>query len=599
MDTLKHSHHIVVCGLNFVFSWELAEAASLDLHMTPEAVEGLPNTYLIRLRAERPDGEVFNVRRLSIQWEVPTVDMHGFYAGPPSPDKMAKLPYWWLKKKACANTGFPFVALFHRGGESRAAFGLVDQLTETALEAELSEATCSYHFHWYKPRGNISLPKRRWEEIMFVSTARRPWPAVLQAYTSTVDREWPQTQMPVPDFAYDPVFCTWTAIHHAVSQAWVLRNAHLAADLGFGIWLTDDGWFTDKAAFANYAYTGDWEPCVPKFPDFVGHVREVQAMGLRYVLWVAPFMVGHDSQAARRLAHLLMPPIAQLNFSNLSPQYHETEAVVIDLLVRLMRDYGLDGLKIDFIDAIASDGQPIPQPDYPTLGEGFYRLMSEAADRLQAIKPDMLIEFRNPYTNLASRRYANLYRASDVPINFMLNRWQVVMLRLLAPDRAVHLDPALWHPADSDAAVAVHLINLLSSVPMVSIELDRYPQNHLDLLRYWIGFYRAHRDTIMHGEFAPELHLGHIPLIRFNGPSERIIGLYEDYAFSMREGPLPLWILNASTRPFVELLPDGLAGTYTVRTRDKFGCLVAEEALTFPRHRLAVEAGGNLEIYAR
>jgi alpha-galactosidase len=595
------SQRITVCGFEIDFSIELADApdTSPELTLSARPVEGFPNTFLVHCRVEQPDGRLFHLQRLSLHWEVPAVEMHGFYAGPPAPGEMNMLPYFSIKKQACTTTGFPFVALFHRGGTNRAAFGLLDQLTETALEAELSEATRSYHFHWHKPSRSAALPAQCWEETLFVSTAGRPWPEVLRAYVAAVDREWPQSKLPVPEFAYDPVFCTWTAIHHAVSQEWILRNARLAADLGFGTWLTDDGWFTDQASFADYAYTGDWEPSAHKFPDFAGHVAAVQAMGLRYVLWVAPFMVGNASRASRRYGHLLTandPAQQQLNMRNLSPQLRETGEVVADLLSRLMRDYGLDGLKIDFIDSFGLGSDPPARPDDLTLGGGMYRILSEAMDRLRAVKPDVLIEVRNSYANLAARRFANLYRASDAPLNFALNRWQVVMLRLLAPDRAVHLDPALWHPGDSDEAVAVHLINLISSVPTVSVELDRYPPSHLDLIHSWIGFYRAHRDTIIHGEFAPQLQPGHIPLIRFNGPSERIIGLYEDAAFSLGDGPAPLWILNASTRPCVELLPDSFAGAHEVVSRDKFGRLAGAETVTFPRARLAVEVGGSLEI---
>ncbi|MFL5805819.1 MAG: hypothetical protein ACJ8CR_29295, partial [Roseiflexaceae bacterium] len=56
------------------------------------------------------------------------------------------------------------------------------------------------------------------------------------------------------------------------------------------------------------------------------------------------------------------------------------------------------------------------------------------------------------------------------------------------------------------------------------------------------------------------------------------------------------WILNASTRPFVELSPDDLAGPNRVCTRDKFGRVVGEHAVTFPIARLPVEVGGSLEI---
>jgi hypothetical protein len=98
------------------------------------------------------------------------------------------------------------------------------------------------------------------------------------------------------------------------------------------------------------------------------------------------------------------------------------------------------------------------------------------------------------------------------------------------------------------------------------------------------------------GEFAPEFHLGRVPLIRFTGEEERIIGLYDDIPFPPGEGPTPLWILNGSTRPFVELLPDGFAGPHMVTARDKFGCVITQETVTFPIPRLSVEVGGRLEV---
>jgi alpha-galactosidase len=589
---------IEVCGLEFTFSIDAPNGSPLDLQLSVERSTKLPDTYLVRFSAQSRAGVSFAVRDLSIAWIAPLIDMHGLYAAPPSPEEIAKLPYWWLRKQVCANTGFPFISLFHRGGDNRLAFGLLDQLTEAELEGELSEATRAYHLRWHKPIGQATPIAQQWQETLFVSAARCPWPEVLRAYVETVDCEWQQPKLPVPEYAYDPVFCTWTAIHHDVSQEWVLRNARRAADLGFGTWLTDDGWFTGQASFADYRYTGDWEAYRPKFPDFAGHVRAVQAMGLRYVLWVAPFMVGDASQAARRYAHLLAEEHSRMRFRNLSPQRLETCQVVSDLLGRLIRDYGVDGLKIDFLDSFALDNIIAIDNDYRTLGEGIYDILSAAIDHVQSIKPGALIEFRNTYANLASRRYANLYRASDVPLNFALNRWQVTMLRLLVPDRAVHLDPALWHPDDNDENVAAHLINAICTVPMVSIELDRYPQSHLDLIGYWIGFYQAHRDTIIHGRFAPEIRLGHVPLIRFVGETERIIGVYDDIAFAPGPDALPLWILNASTRPFVELCPDELAGAYAVRTRDKFGRIVDEHTATFPVAHLPVEVGGSLEIRA-
>ncbi len=585
---------VQVAGLEFEFDLAVEAAAPVQAHSAVAPSPDDPDTYLIRFSAACAGGEQFSAGELALRWQVPLIDMHGFFAGSPWHMDLIGLPFWEVEKSSAANHGIPFAAVFHRSGEGRYAFGFIDQLAETDLSCTLSESSRNYHFHWRKP---ACAHVDHYHETFFVSCARRPWPELVALYRAALDAEWPQPRLPVPACAYDPVFCSWTAIHHDVSQEWVLRNPRLAADLGFGTWLTDDGWFTDKASFADYRYTGDWQPCAAKFPDFAGHVRAVQDLGLRYVLWVGPFMIGDESWAAERYAHLLHAHDDRLHYSQLSPWYAATTDIVGDLLERLIEDYRLDGLKLDFIDAVAPGPRP-QDADYATLGEGLYAALGGAVERVAAQHPNLLIELRNSYTNFAGRRYGNLYRASDVPFNFGWNRWQAAMLRLLVPDRAVHLDPAIWHPEDSDENVAVHLINLICSVPMVSIELDSYPQSHIDLVRHWIAFYQAHRQAIVQGCFEPLLRLGHVPLIRFGDQKETIVGVYEDFAFTLAVDPLPLWLLNATTRPYLELLPGGIQGPHRLTCYDKFGRTLGDSRVSFPLDRLPVEVGGYVRIDA-
>jgi alpha-galactosidase len=598
---VKQSAAVRVADIEFVFSAETQDQVQPRLHIEAIQSRDLADTYLLRLTVEIPDHQPFALCDLTVEWIVPISDMHGLYFGGNPRTEPAYLPFWKTNKQICANTGVPYIALIHRNGENRAAFGSFDQLTETSLTAELSEATRSYHFRIQKPANKAtsgqSIPVNgRREEIFFVSKARQPWPEVLQHYVRLNDQATQPETIPVPAHAFDPVFCSWTAIHHDVSHEWIMRNARVAAELGFRTWITDDGWFIEKGQFANYSRAGDWLPNTRKFPDFKSHVRMVQDQGFRYILWVSPFMVGKDSDAARRYAHLLTTGPEHLGFNNLSPWHAETRHVIGNLLERLVRDYNLDGLKIDFLDAVAIDSVRKEGADDATLGESFYHLLKDVTARLLSINPDLLIEFRNTYANLASRSYANIYRSSDVPINFSLNRWQAVMLRLLTPDRAIHMDPALWHPSESDENVAAHLINLIVTVPMVSIELDQYPQAHLDLIRYWVGFYNAHRDTIIHGEFKPVLWQSSIPAIYFQDKKETIIGLYEDIPLSLDGAIEPIWILNASTRPEVDLQAPDFTGDQQVVTRDKFGRVVTKQQVRFPVARLPVEVGGSIEI---
>src|SRR5216683_1664491 len=160
-------------------------------------------------------------------------------------------------------------------------------------------------------------------------------------WSHAVDREWPQPELAVPEHPYDPVFCSWTAIHHQANHDWVLRNAAIARDLGFGTWLTDDGWFTDRAVFADYRDTSDWEPCATaeKFPDFVGHVSTVKALGLATCCGLGRLWSARQVNPGGVTPTCWESQMHGLHFANLSPLHTQTSDVVGALLERLMRDY--------------------------------------------------------------------------------------------------------------------------------------------------------------------------------------------------------------------------------------------------------------------
>lgn len=594
---MKWEQDITVAGVEFHVLVEMSGNPVVAASLVSETYEG---AYLIRLRLDAENDQPFVIENIVFSWAIPAVDMHGMYFGGDPRDELGYLPFWSIQKDVAAHSGFPFLALVHRNGENRAAFGLLDQLTETGLHAELSEITRCYHIKMQKPANKdsnyqtLTVENYR-EEALFFSVGRRPWHEILRAYTEQVTSAMGQSLMPVPESAYDPVFCSWTAIHHDVRHDWIMKNAPIAADLGFRTWLTDDGWFLERGQFGNYEQIGAWQPYEGKFPDFAAHVQAVKALGFRYVLWVAPFMIGMDSPEAQKYGHLLAGGRERERFYNLSPWHEETTAIVRDLLIRLVEDYDLDGLKIDFIDSLDVHSLRKEGASDKSLGECVYNILQSVVGTLREKRPDLLIEFRNRYTNLASRSYANLYRSSDVPINFRLNRWQAVMLRLLAPNRAVHMDPMLWHPDDTDENVAVHLINGIASVPMISIELSEYPQNHLDLIRYWVGFYNQHRNTIIHGEFKPVLRPTHIPRIDFIGQQEMITGLYDDISVNVAHDKAVHWILNASNSSTITFNGTRAAPCHIVG-RDKFGDVIFQaDVHALPLH-LEIEIGGCIEL---
>jgi hypothetical protein len=121
----------------------------------------------------------------------------------------------------------------------------------------------------------------------------------------------------------------------------------------------------------------------------------------------------------------------------------------------------------------------------------------------------------------------------------------------------------------------------------------------LKIIRHWINFYNEHLETIIHGDFKPQLHYGHVPLICFQSASEQIIGLYDNIPVQLGLDAGTTWLLNASTRPYVSV-PDSVINT-TCRAvfRDKFGQVTEEKTLEMPVSTLNVEIGGSVELWSQ
>lgn len=608
---------VVVAGTRFAVDAAVTGApVRLTTQVRPEEEAG---GHVLTVRLAADDGAPFTLERLRLRFSVPATDMHGVYLGGDPGLELGYLPHAAIVRQTSAHRGVPFLAFMHRNGENRRAVGLLDQLVESSWHAQLSELTAAYDVTLTRPAVpeepdgdarradaappgtpvGLHVPGGVWQDELFVSDAHDPWIDVIGRYTALARARAALPDLPVPEHAWDPVFCTWTAVHHDVSHDWVLRTARLAAELGFGTWITDDGWQVDGGRFGRYDEVGVWQPSHRKFPDLAAHVAAVQALGLRYVLWVAPFMVGEGSALAAELHGRLLPGDEKARFRMLDPLEPGTARHVRDLLTRLVRDHGLDGLKVDFVDAVPSDLRRA----HRSLGRAMAGILADALRPLAQERPGLLVEFRNRYANLASRAYANLYRSSDLPVNPFQNRWQATMLRVLVPDAAVVTDPMLWHPDDTDENVAVHLINGIAAVPMVSVDLTRYPESHRRLVAHWMGFYREHRGALAHGRFRPVCRGTTIPRTDFVGEEEVVHGLYDDVAVPLGPGPRRRWVLNASTRPWVALEPaEPGAGTPsaqpggTVTTRDAVGRVLAKEAYGTLPPRLDVPVGGYLEI---
>lgn len=402
---------------------------------------------------------------------------------------------------------------------------------------------------------------------------------------------------PVPELARQAMYSTWYSDHQHVSAESVEHHARASAQYGCKAVIVDDGWQTEDTA-RGYAHCGDWEPTSTTFPDMAEHVRRVHDLGLDYVLWIAPPLIGEHSKAWDRFKDRTLGYIDGLSASVLDPRYPEVREHIVECCVRPVRDWGVDGLKIDFIDSWAwESAPPAPDGDCETVDEGVELIMAAITAELRRLRPSLLIEFRQDYVNPRLWQFGTFLRAGDCPMDAVENRVRTVDSRLLAGDRAVHSDMLMWHPTASAEAVAQQFIAVLFSTPQVSVELAGLPDEHDRVVRFWLGFMKDHADTLLRGVLTPSRPDARYTQVTASGDSTTVVAVFANPVVRLSAATPVNLLVNGGHAP--GLLVEGAgSGPVQLVVSDCSGAEVARSTTTPPAGLWAVDVpvGGVARI---
>ncbi|TBH21347.1 glycoside hydrolase family 36 protein [Thermus thermamylovorans] len=164
------------------------------------------------------------------------------------------------------------------------------------------------------------------------------------------------------------VWCSWYSFFTEIGEALLLQVLEEVAGLPFEVFQVDDGW--QRAL-------GDWE-ANGRFPRGMAFLAErIREKGLRAGLWLAPFLVTAESPLYRERPEWLLrdgegrPLPAGFNWGKPLYALDSGNEEVLDHvagLVREVRAWGYDYLKLDFLYAAALPGAE---------GEGRYRRAME------------------------------------------------------------------------------------------------------------------------------------------------------------------------------------------------------------------------------
>ena len=424
-----------------------------------------------------------DVERGQVTFSVPIVDVQQLW----TPDMCTPLVgrKWWLSKASAPQSSMPCIAYFNMAERNRLFFGAEALEWDCLVESKINQEKGVYDV-----KLTVAAGKGRKLKPFAVTIDRRdvPWTDAVGDWRQSL----PYRRGTYPDGAWKPAFCSWYAVHAAVTAEWVESTAAIAADLGFGTFILDDGWSYDEAKRVNpetirtwYRDVGRWDAfSAVKFPDFKSHRERMRRLGLNYVVWVAPYFLGTRSEAFRRWGYDRMPDVKVVEGNALTDiENREMMESVTKQLERLMRDCDLDGLKVDFIDYVP------PSVEAPH-GARTFEYVSDMMERLRKVRPGGVFEFRQSYATPATAGLATQFRAGDVPFEWLDNLIRIAQIRLTMGDGVpIHSDPICWADAETDENVARHFMAAMAGVPMFSMDLAKIAPSRREVVRRWIRLY--------------------------------------------------------------------------------------------------------------
>lgn len=474
--------------------------------------------------------------RTELRLKIPIIDLQGYWT-PADRTPNARIN-WVIRAESTAQRNFPFISFFNSAQMNRCSVGLDCIYDDVAITAKMNQETCNYELFII-----VTAPAGSEPFKVIVNRRDQPWTRCLADWRN----ELKQPELHFPAAAWNPVFCTWYAVHAAVTAPWVEETAREAARLGFGTYIIDDGWCFDDMKRVSpetigtwYEMIGDWEVSEKKFPEFEKHIRRVQDMGLKYMVWVTPFLIGLKSRLYREIEGCMFAKSAEgcqvFNTANV-----DAGRIIIDKLASLMEKYPLDGLKVDFLDSV------LPSIDDPH-GRITRRFIEDLSSAIRKGNAEALIEFRQSYATFGMLPYATQFRAGDVPFDFIDNFQRLAQIRISIGDGVpVHADPVYWHPRETTANISRHMIASLVGVPMLSMDLNKVSEPEKRIIAHWLGFYKEHLETLSQGRWDIRYGAAAVNWIAANGAKSRIVILSEPHCLAeavAAGGTEPQYVLN-------------------------------------------------------
>ena len=439
-------------------------------------------------------GRLCSPKKITLYYEMPCRDMYNTWD---ALSKTRHIAFGGDTTESYIAFGMPLKALFSKNGDNRYLLTVSDVKSPLKLNfgSHYQNAIIKVKIDFFSA---LTGPFDSYETFIRVDERSIPFDIALKdAYSWFASFGYKNSA--APELARRPMYSTWYSYGQTLRASDVLRECREAVKYGMKTVIIDDGWQMDNPD-GLYKYCGDWEPTKKKFPDMAGMVEKLHAMGIKVMLWYAVPFMGYGAKRVKEFEGMYLRGEDGICSYVLDPRYKKVRDYIVKTYTDAIVNWGLDGLKLDFINRFMTNGKVTPEMDFVSVEDALECLLKELKDEFYKINPELLIEFRQPYFGPIVTTYGNMLRVWDCPLDGITNKNSTLNLRLCAPECAIHSDMIYWHRDETPQGAATQLLGTVFSVPQISTRMSELTREQKAVLKTYLDFWNAHRDTLLDGE---------------------------------------------------------------------------------------------------
>lgn len=156
----------------------------------------------------------------------------------------------------------------------------------------------------------------------------------------------------------------------------------------------------------------------------------------------------------------------------------------------------------------------------------------------------------------------------------------IVIAGYWSSNTAVHADMLMWHTDESVETAALQLLNVMFSVPQISVRLAKIPKEHFKMIAFYTDYWTSNKAILLESEIKPFSPLQNYPKIEGRDKDKVITILYDELVVSRNiNSSISFDVINAKTSGKVYIDISGKEHGYQYQVYNCMGELVEERSI--------------------